>query len=110
MFIDADNREAVKAVLEHTLKTGDGKYQYEFPLYTKDQRKLMIQLSASAKRDQHGNIIGVQGIGSDATDSRWREDEFTRFTDMANAPVVCVDKKLNIEIWNDFTAQITGFT
>ena len=109
-FIDADNRERVKAVLEHTLKTGEGKYQYEFPLYTKDHRKLMIQLSASAKKDQHGNIIGVQGIGSDATDSRWREDEFTRFTAMANAPVVCVDKNLNIEIWNDFTAQITGFT
>ena len=67
-------------------------------------------MSASAKRDQHGNIIGVQGIGTDATDSKWREDEFYRFTDMANAPVVCVDKDLNIEMWNAFTAEITGFT
>ena len=108
-FIDADNRERVKAVLEHTLKTGEGKYKYEFPLYTKDHRKLTIQLSASAQRDQHGNIIGVQGIGTDATDSKWREEEFYRFTEMANAPVVCVDKNLNIQIWNEFTAQITGF-
>ncbi len=75
-FIDADNREHVKAVLEHTLKTGEGKYRYEFPLFAKDGRKLMIQLSASAKKDQHGKIIGVQGIGTDATDSKWREDEF----------------------------------
>ena len=103
-FIDAANKDSVKAVLEHTLKTGEGKYKYEFPLYTKDHRKLVIQLSASAKMDQHGNIVGVQGIGTDATDSKWREEEFYRFTEMANAPVVCVDKNLNIEIWNEFTA------
>ena len=109
MFIDADNRERVKAVLEHTLKTGEGKYQYEFPLYTKDHRKLVIQLSASAKKDQHGNIIGVQGIGADATGVKWKEDEFSRFTDMAYAPVVCVDKDMRIEIWNDYTAKLTGF-
>ena len=40
---------------------------------------------------------------------KWKEEEFYRFTTMANAPVVCVDKKYQIEIWNDYTAQITGF-
>ena len=69
-------------MLERTLKTGEGESRYEFPLFTKDHRKLVIQLSASAKRDQHGNIVGVQGIGTDATDSKWREEEFNRFTEM----------------------------
>ena len=70
------------------MSTGEGQYNYEFPLYTKDRRKLTIRLSASAKKDQRGNIIGVQGIGTDISDMKWKEDEFTRFTDMANAPVV----------------------
>ena len=60
--------------------------------------------------DQHGNVIGVQGIGSDATDIKWKEDEFMRFTAMANAPVICVDQDMRVEIWNKFTAGLTGFS
>ena len=51
----------------------------------------------------------MQGIGADATGVKWKEDEFSRFTDMAYAPVVCVDKDMRIEIWNDYTAKLTGF-
>ena len=38
-----------------------------------------------------GQVVGVQGIGTDVSDEKWNEDEFTRFTAMANAPVICVD-------------------
>ena len=44
-FIDEKNRPSVKAVLERTLRTGEGTPAYDFPLYTKDKRKLMIRLS-----------------------------------------------------------------
>ena len=100
----------MKAVLRKTLETGEGTPAYDFPLYTKDKRKLMIRLSASAKKDQHGNIIGVQGIGTDVSDEKWKEDEFNRFTAMANAPVICVDADMRVEIWNKFTERITGFS
>ena len=69
-------------MLDRTLRTGEGTPAYDFPLYTKDKRKLMIRLSASAKKDQHGKIIGVQGIGTDVSDEKWNEDEFKRFTAM----------------------------
>lgn len=38
-----------------------------------------------------GQVVGVQGIGTDVSDEKWKEDEFMRFTAMANAPVICVD-------------------
>ena len=47
VFIDEQHRSSVKSVLEHTLRSGEGKYNYEFPLFTKDKRKLTIRLSAS---------------------------------------------------------------
>lgn len=46
-FIKPKNRDEVRAVLEHTLKTGEGKYRYEFPLFSKTGRKRVIWLSAS---------------------------------------------------------------
>ena len=87
-FIDESNKDSVRAVLTETLATGEGKARYEFPLYTKDKRKRIIWLSASAKQDQHGNIIGVQGIGNDVTEAIWRADELNRFVATANAPVI----------------------
>lgn len=63
MFVDSEHRGQVQAVLERTLRTGEGTPAYEFPLYTKDRRQINILLSASAEQDQHGDIVGVQGIG-----------------------------------------------
>lgn len=57
-----------------------------------------------------GKIIGVEGVGSDVTDSKWKEDEFSRFTAMANAPVIGVNRLLRIELWNAYTEKITGFS
>ena len=44
-FIDEQNRSSVRAVLMRALLTGEGTPAYDFPLYTKDKRKLTIRLS-----------------------------------------------------------------
>ena len=80
-FIDPVNRQSVKDVLETALATGEGVFAYEVPLYTKDHRKRVIWLSASPLRDEVGNISGVAGIGTDVSKIKWKETEFTRFTE-----------------------------
>lgn len=32
-------------------------------------------------RDDSGHVVGVVGIGTDVSRIKWKEEEFTRFTD-----------------------------
>jgi len=72
-FIMDEYKEPVKQVLDNALK-GVETTNYEFPLYTKDGKRLQILLNATARRDMEGNIIGVIGIGQDITELRQKEN------------------------------------
>ena len=50
-FIDVNSRDSVKQILLKAL-AGEETSNYEFPLYTKDHRKLDILFSATAKREK----------------------------------------------------------
>jgi len=72
-FITDDYQKNVKAVLDDALQ-GKEASNYEFPLFTKDQRRLMVLLNASTRRNIDGNITGVLGVGQDITElERFRE-------------------------------------
>ncbi len=73
-YITEDYREAVKQVLDNALK-GKETANYEFPLFTKDGRRVTILLSSSTRRSASGEITGVLGVGQDITEVKKTEQK-----------------------------------
>ena len=65
-YITEDYRAAVKQVLDNALK-GEETANYEFPLFTKAGKRVMVLLNASTRRDVDGKVVGVLGVGQDIT-------------------------------------------
>ena len=61
-----DFRESVQDVLQKALR-GLETANFEFPLITKTGVLVEILLNATTRRDEHGVITGVVGIGQDIT-------------------------------------------
>lgn len=66
-FITEEYQASVQSVLSKALR-GKETANYEFPLYTRDNDRIMVLLNASTRRDVEGQIIGVLGVGQDITD------------------------------------------
>ena len=66
-YITEDYRESVKQVLDDAL-LGKETANYEFPLFTSDNRRVMVLLNSSTRRNADGKIIGVLGVGQDITE------------------------------------------
>ncbi|MDM8554732.1 circadian clock protein KaiC [Desulfococcaceae bacterium HSG7] len=114
-FITGDYKTSVKNVLDKALN-GKETANFEFPLYAKNGKRLMILLNASTRRDITGTIVGVMGVGQDITEiDVYRENqertvrEWVQFIDSANAPVFGVDVDCNITEWNKKTESLTGY-
>jgi PAS domain-containing protein len=106
----------VKEVLDNALQ-GREAANFEFPLYTKDQRRVDVLLNATTRRDVSGNLVGVLGVGQDITERKQVEMEKTRvakelqtFIDTANAPIFGIDANGLVNEWNNKSAAITGFS
>jgi PAS domain S-box-containing protein len=63
-YITEDYRKSVKLVLDNALK-GNEIANYEFPLFTKDNQRVMVLLNSSTRRNADGKIVGVLGVGQD---------------------------------------------
>jgi PAS domain S-box-containing protein len=114
-FITAEYRESVNEVLQKALK-GDETSNYEFPLYTKDNKLVRVLLNATTRRNANSDIVGVVGVGQDITElDNYRSemervaDDLTQLIDTANAPIFGIDDKGKVNEWNQKSAQITGF-
>jgi hypothetical protein len=57
-FITKEYQVSVKEVLDNALQ-GSKTANFEFPLFTKDQRRVDVLLNATTRRDVSGNIVGV---------------------------------------------------
>ena len=66
-YITEDYRDSVKQVLDDAL-LGKETANYEFPLFTKDDQRVMVLLNSSTRRNADGQIIGVLGVGQDITE------------------------------------------
>jgi PAS domain S-box-containing protein len=115
-FITDDYKAAVKQVLDNALK-GEQTTNYELPLYTKSDQRVLVLLNATTRRDADGNIIGVVGVGQDITklDIYRKERErvaqdLTQLIDTANAPIFGIDKAGKVNEWNQMAIKITGFS
>ncbi|RLN96596.1 hypothetical protein BBJ28_00000139 [Nothophytophthora sp. Chile5] len=108
-FITEDYREAVGFVLSKALE-GTETANFEFPLMTKAGRRVEILLNATSRLNEHGDVIGMVGIGQDITERIAQEQEYTRLIDTANAPIFGVDSNGRVNIWNRKAANIMQYT
>jgi len=65
-FITQDYQASVQAVLDRALD-GVETANFEFPLITKAGARIEVLLNATTRRNEHGKVIGVVGIGQDIT-------------------------------------------
>ncbi len=96
-FITQEYQVSVKEVLDNAL-LGRETANFEFPLYTKDQRCVDVLLNATTRRDVSGNVVCVLGVGHNITEHKQVEMEKTRvaqelqsFIDTANAQIFRID-------------------
>jgi len=66
-FIRKEHQEKVQHVIDQTLH-GEETANFDFPLMTKGGVRLEILLNATTRRNEHGHIIGMVGIGQDVSD------------------------------------------
>ena len=66
-YITEDYQKAVKKVLDNAL-LGEETANFEFPLFTKDKKPLMVLLNSSTRRNANGKVTGVLGVGQDITE------------------------------------------
>ena len=65
-YITKDYQTVVEKVLKNALK-GQETANYEFPLFTKEGKRVRVLLNSSARRNAEGKIVGVLGVGQDIT-------------------------------------------
>ena len=114
VYISLDYRASVRQVLLNALQ-GQVTANFEFPLYTKDDKCVEVLLNATPRTDASGRIVGVLGVGQDITERKQVEAEKTRvahelqtFIDTANAPIFGIDAGGLVNEWNAKLASITG--
>ncbi|KAL7450697.1 hypothetical protein ACHAXS_000234, partial [Conticribra weissflogii] len=107
-FVRIEHQERVQEVLDEALQ-GEETANFDFPLMTKARNCLEILLNATCRRDEHGNIIGVVGIGQNITDRIAQEREFSNLIDNANAPIFGVGTDGKVNVWNQCASELTGF-
>ena len=115
-YITKDYRDAVKQVFDNAL-LGKETANFEFPLFTKDDRRIMVLLNASTRRNPDGKIVGVLGVGQDIsemdklrTESESIAKELRQFIETANAPIFGINNNGLVNEWNHTSEKITGFT
>ena len=115
-FITSEFQDSVQEVLQKALG-GKETADFEFPLYTKDGRRVEVLLNAATRRNATGAIVGVVGVGQDITDRKGAEpratmlaDDLRLLIDNANAPIIGIDAHGCVNEWNKKAAEITGFS
>ena len=108
-FITEDYQASVQTVLDKALD-GVETANFEFPLITKAGARIEVLLNATTRRNEHGKVIGVVGIGQDITARLAQEREYSKLIDNANAPIFGVDTFGRVNVWNKCARKIVGYT
>jgi PAS domain-containing protein len=108
-FITKDYQASVQAVLDKALD-GVETANFEFPLITKAGARIEVLLNATTRRNEHGKVIGVVGIGQDITARLAQEREYSKLIDNANAPIFGVDTQGRVNVWNQCAMKLVGYS
>jgi PAS domain S-box-containing protein len=66
-YITQDFRESVNDVLQKAMN-GYETTNFELPLYTKSNERVIVLLNATTRRNAYGDVVGVIGVGQDITE------------------------------------------
>ena len=72
-FITNDFKDSVREVLDKAL-LGEETSNYEFPLFSKSGKRIVLLLNATSRRAKDQTILGVIGIGQDITGRSEKEE------------------------------------
>jgi PAS domain S-box-containing protein len=91
-FITKDYQASVQSVLDRAID-GVETANFEFPLITKAGARIEVLLNATTRRNEHGKVIGVVGIGQDITGKisyplLWATIRFTKYTQSCPANTI----------------------
>ncbi len=116
VYIREDFRTSFRQALDSAL-LGERTADFEFPLFTKDRRRLEVLLNITPRMDVSGEFIGMLCVGQDITVRKKVEvekmsiaQELQTFIDTANAPIFGIDANGLVNEWNNKSAEITGFS
>jgi PAS domain S-box-containing protein len=115
-FVATQMRDSAREVLENA-KQGFGTSNYELEFCTKSNDIRDLLVNVTARRDEHGHVVGVLIVAQDVTESVQRDRavagmalELRQLIDTANAPIFGIDADGNINEWNRRTQEITGYS
>ena len=112
LYLHPEDRRRFRQMIER-----DGRViNYEVEFKRKDGAPIPILLTGHVRKDQHGNILGYEGINVDLSQRKQMERELQEAHDfldklVKSSPdaIIATDMKGNIILWNKSTEEILGY-
>jgi len=112
LYVRPEDRDTFKQMMERDGRVID----YEVEFKRKDGSTIPILLTGHARYDQHGNIIGYEGLNVDLTQRKLMEKELREAYDFMNKivqsspdSITATDLKGNILIYNQAAEETLGY-
>jgi PAS domain S-box-containing protein len=112
LYVRAEDRRRFQEMMERDGRVID----YEVEFKRKDGSIIPILLTGHARYDQHGNIVGYEGMNVDLTRRKLMEKELREAYDFMNKivqsspnAITATDLKGNILIWNQAAEETIGY-
>lgn len=112
LYMNPEDRRRFRQMIERDGRVID--YDVEFK--RKDGTPIPILLTGHARHDQHGNIIGYEGINVDLSQRKKMERELKEAHDFLNKlvmsspnAIIATDMKGDIILWNKAAEEILGY-
>jgi len=112
LYLNPQDRRKFQEMIE-----GDGHViDYEVEFKRKDGRPISVLHTGHVRYDQHGNVLGYEGINVDQTQRKQMEKELEEAHDFLNQSIqsspnaiIAADMKGNIMIWNQAAEGTLGY-
>jgi PAS domain S-box-containing protein len=112
LYVNPDDRRRFQQMIERDGQVID--YDVEFK--RKDGTPIPILLTGHARHDQHGNIVGYEGINVDLSQRKEMERQLREAHDFLNKlvmsspnAIIATDMKGHIILWNSAAEKILGY-
>lgn len=112
LYLRADDRRRFRELIERDGRVID----YEVDFKRKDGKPISVLLTGHVRYDQHGNVLGYEGLNVDQTQRKQMERELKEAHDFLNKiiqsspnAIMANDLKGEIIIWNRAAEEILGY-